>query len=122
VNNTLNRGPNQLDVLDSDIMQIFSQRKAAGTLILRMTRGRSSWEWKRTPLWAGIAGAFLEELKPTGLVVTVREPQAGVHFALRDDLRGSPNLFQGNSDMGSDRATTVAARAWTCDSNKCGTI
>jgi len=69
-------------------------------------------------LWAGVAGALLEELKPTGSVITVREPRAGVCFTLRDNLRGSPDFFLGNSGMGSDRATAAAARAWSCDSDK----
>ena len=70
------------------------------------------------PLWAGVAAALLEELKPTGSVITVREPRAGVRFALRDDLRGSPDSFLGNSDMRSVSAIAAAARAWTCDSDK----
>ena len=49
-------------------------------------------------------------VRPTGSVITVREPRAGVRFALRDDLRGSPDFFLGNSGMGSDRATAAAAR------------
>ena len=41
-----------------------------------------------------------------------------MRFALRDDLRDSPDLFQGNSGMGSDRSSAAAARAWICDSDK----
>jgi hypothetical protein len=63
-------------------------------------------------LWAGVAGALLDELRPTGSVITVREPRAGVRFALR------PDFFLGSSGIGSDRATAAAARAWTCDSDK----
>ena len=53
----------------------------------------SSWGWKQTPLWAGVAGALLDELRPTGSVITVKEPRGGVCFALIDGLRGSPDLF-----------------------------
>ena len=69
-------------------------------------------------MWAGVAGALLEELRLTGSVITVSEPRTGVRFALRDDLRGSPDFFLSNRGMGSDRATAAAARAWTCDSDK----
>lgn len=50
--------------------------------------------------------------------MTVKEPRVGARFALSDDLRGSPDFFLGNSDMGSLRATAAAARSWTCDSDK----
>ena len=68
-------------------------------------------------LWAAVADALLEELRPTGSVITVRE-QGRCALRLEDDLRDSPDHFQGNSGMGSNRATTAAARAWTCDSDK----
>jgi hypothetical protein len=74
----------------------------------------SSRKRKRTRLWVGVTHALLEGLRPTGSVI----PQAGVRFALLDDLRGSTDFFLGNSGMGSDRATAAAARAWTCDSDK----
>jgi hypothetical protein len=60
----------------------------------------------------------LEELRLTGSVITVREPQAGVRFTLRDGLRGSLDFFLGKSGMGSVRATAAEARAWTCYSDK----
>ncbi len=68
-------------------------------------------ERKRTPSWAGVVVALLEELRPPGSVITVREVRAGVGFALSDDLRGSPDFFLGKSSMGSVRATEAAARA-----------
>ena len=49
--------------------------------------------------------------------MTVKEPRAGVRFILSDDLRGSPDFFLGNSDVGSLRAT-AAARSWTWDSDR----
>ena len=52
----------------------------------------------------------MEELRPTGSVITVRKPRAGVGFALSDDLRGEPDFFLGDSDMDFVRAT-AAARA-----------
>lgn len=57
-------------------------------------------------MWAGVAGALLEELKPTGSVITVREPRAGVRFTLSDDLRGSPDFFLGDSGEGVAAART----------------
>src|SRR6266851_9051575 len=53
----------------------------------------SSWGWKRMPLWPGVVGALLDELRPTGSVITVMEARGGVCFVLIDDLRGSPDLF-----------------------------
>jgi len=44
-------------------------------------------------LWAGVVGALLDELRPAGSVITVREARGGVCFALTDGLRGSPDLF-----------------------------
>src|SRR6266853_93268 len=99
-------------------VRLPSRETARGFCSARKSFTCSSWEWKRTPLWAGVAAALLEELKPTGSVITVREPRAGVCFALMDDLRGSPDFFLGNSGMGSDRATAAAARAWICDSDE----
>ena len=64
-------------------------------------------------MWPGVAGALLEELKPTGSVITVREPRVGVGFTLSDDLRGSPDFFLSNSGVDAE-----AARASTCDSDK----
>jgi hypothetical protein len=61
----------------------------------------SAWERKRTPLWAGIVDALLEKLGPAGSVITARVPRKGVRFDLSDDLRGSPDVFLGNNDMGS---------------------
>jgi hypothetical protein len=52
----------------------------------------------------------LEDFRPTGSVITVRKPRAGVRFALSDDLRGSPDFFLGESDIDFVRAT-AAARA-----------
>src|SRR5216683_3645136 len=95
-----------------------SRETARGFCSARKSFTCSSWESKRTPLWVGVAGALLEELRPTGSMITVREPRAGVRFPLRDDMRGSPDFFLGNSGMGSDRTTAAAARAWTCDSDK----
>jgi hypothetical protein len=95
-----------------------SRETARGFCSARKSFTCSSWEWKRTPLWAGVAGALLEELKPTESVIIVREPRAGVRFALRDDLRGSPDFCLGNRGMGSHHAIAAAARGWTCDSDK----
>ena len=94
-----------------------SRETARGFCSARKSLTCSSWEWKRTPLWAGVAGALLE-FKLTGSVITVKEPRVGVRFTLSDDLRGSPDFFLGNSGIGSLRATAAAARAWTCDSDK----
>jgi hypothetical protein len=40
-----------------------------------------------TTMWAGVAGAVLEELRRTRSVITVKELRTGVRFILSDDLR-----------------------------------